>query len=66
MLQRIRAAHAAVAEIPPMTIDEWIDEFKRDEKPERELEIWERMGAVYQCTRHRQSFETTRICVLSG
>jgi hypothetical protein len=48
MLRRIRAAHAAVADVLPLTLDEWIDGFKRDENPERELEIWERMGGVYQ------------------
>jgi hypothetical protein len=31
-----------------LTVDQWIDGFKRDEKPERELEIWERMAAMYK------------------
>jgi hypothetical protein len=35
------------ADVLPLTVDQWIDGFKRDEKPEREVESWERMAALY-------------------
>jgi hypothetical protein len=47
-LQRIRALQATFAEVDQQPLEKWIDDFKRDLDPDRELQVWERMAKAYQ------------------
>src|SRR4051812_46034993 len=47
-LARIRALHATFAEVDPNPLEKWIDDFKRDADPDRELAVWERMARAYR------------------
>lgn len=47
LIDRIRKLEETFAEVYPATLDEWLDGFKRDENPEREIAIWEQMASAY-------------------
>lgn len=47
LIVRIRINQKIFAEVLPMSIEETIYHFRCDTHPEKELEIWERMGAAY-------------------
>ena len=47
-LARIRALHITFAEVDPNPLEKWVDNFKRDADPDRELEVWERMARAYR------------------
>jgi hypothetical protein len=44
---RIDAIRAAVAEVCPISAEEWLDGFQRDQHPEREVVWWERLARCY-------------------
>jgi hypothetical protein len=48
LLQRIRAFKEILAEVDNVTLDEVIDDFKRDLHPEKEVAVWERIANIYQ------------------
>ena len=53
----IRQIHGAFAEHRDLTLDEWEDDFRRDENPEREIAIWSHAADVYvQFTADEPSF----------
>jgi hypothetical protein len=46
-IARIRKVQSVFAEVDPSSLDEWIDNFKRDAHPDRELFVWEKMANAY-------------------
>ena len=44
---RIEAIRAAVAEVCPISAEEWLDGFQRDQHPEREVVWWERVARCF-------------------
>ncbi|MCI5131421.1 MAG: hypothetical protein D3904_07805 [Candidatus Electrothrix sp. EH2] len=47
LIERIRKFEKTFAEVYPVTHKEWLDGFKRDANPEREIAIWEQMASAY-------------------
>jgi hypothetical protein len=52
---RIRKLEPIFAEVYPRTHEGWLDGFQRDVDPEREIAIWEAMGAAYQTFTEKRS-----------
>ncbi|MFN7289881.1 MAG: hypothetical protein ACK5YR_09105 [Pirellula sp.] len=50
--ERIKVLQQTFVEIDGQTIDQWIDSFKRDLNPDKELAIWERMARAYTAFCH--------------
>ncbi|HEX8912745.1 MAG TPA: hypothetical protein VF796_10335 [Humisphaera sp.] len=46
-LDRIARLQETFAEVDPSPMDVWIDNFKRDRDPDRELRVWEQMARAY-------------------
>jgi hypothetical protein len=46
-IERIKKVKDVFAEIDNSPLDKWIDDFKRDLNPDRELEVWEGMATAY-------------------
>jgi hypothetical protein len=46
-IQRIKKIRGAFAEVDQSSFDKWMDDFRRDADPDREIAIWERMAAAY-------------------
>lgn len=44
----IRLIRASLFDVYPKSLESWLDGFKRDLNPEREIAIWERITAVYR------------------
>lgn len=47
-MARIRALQEVFVELDGQTVQQWVDSFKRDVDPDRELQIWERMAKAYR------------------
>ncbi|WP_271499863.1 toll/interleukin-1 receptor domain-containing protein [Bradyrhizobium sp. CCBAU 11357] len=47
LTSRIRLIRAALLDVYPMSMNEWIDGFRRDTNPETEVAVWERIASVY-------------------
>ena len=47
IVERIKVVQTVFAEVDPTPLEEWIENFKRDMNPDRELVIWEAMAAAY-------------------
>ena len=47
LIARIHELQPVFAEVYPRTMEEWIDGFKHDLRPEREVAIWEAMASAY-------------------
>lgn len=47
-MARIRALQAIFVEVDGQTVEEWVDNFKRDADPDKELRVWERMAEAYR------------------
>ena len=47
MVERIKAVQAVFAEVDPTPPAKWVEDFKRDMNPDRELAIWEAMAGAY-------------------
>ncbi len=45
---RIKAFKEILAEVDNMTLDEVMDDFKRDAHPEKEIAVWERIANTYK------------------
>jgi hypothetical protein len=61
-MERIRSLQATFAEVDSQSIDKWVDNFKRDQDPDRELQIWERMAKAYRayCDKRELSVEVKK------
>jgi hypothetical protein len=47
LVERIKILKGTLTEIFPQTLEEWIDGFRMDMHPEREISIWENMADKY-------------------
>ncbi|MBQ4822378.1 hypothetical protein [Aquimarina sp. MMG016] len=47
-LQKIKKIHKAFTEVYPISLDETITNFKRDQNPDNEIEIWSAMKEAYE------------------
>jgi hypothetical protein len=47
-MARIRALQATFVEVDGQTVEQWVDNFKRDIDPDKELRIWERMSKAFR------------------
>jgi hypothetical protein len=48
LLKRVRACNKVPGEVAEDTLDEIIDDFRRDTDPEREIQLWERIARIYR------------------
>lgn len=46
-MDRIRALQSLFVEVDGQPLEKWVDDFKRDADPDRELRVWERMAKAY-------------------
>jgi hypothetical protein len=46
-MERVRKLQAVFVEVDGQSVEQWVDNFKRDLNPDRELEIWESMAKAY-------------------
>jgi hypothetical protein len=58
-MERVRKLQRVFADVNRSSVDEWVDNFKRDVHPDRELDIWEAMAKAYTayCSKHTLSPE---------
>lgn len=47
-MARIRKLQATFVEVDGQTVEQWVDSFKRDADPDKELQVWERMAKAYR------------------
>ncbi|MET0396640.1 MAG: toll/interleukin-1 receptor domain-containing protein [Longimicrobiaceae bacterium] len=47
LLSRIRLMRAVLLEVHPLTMQAWVDGFRRDLHPADEVRVWERIAAAY-------------------
>ena len=47
-MARIRTLQATFVEVDGLTVERWVDNFKRDMDPDKELRVWERMAKAYR------------------
>jgi len=47
-MARIRTLQTTFVEVDGQTVEQWVDNFKRDADPDKELRVWERMSKAYQ------------------
>jgi hypothetical protein len=47
-MARIRALQATFADVDGQRVEQWVDNFKRDADPDKELRIWERMSKAFR------------------
>jgi len=61
-LARIRTLRGTFREVDEQPLEEWIDNFKRDLDPDRELRVWEQMAKAYQgfCDKRQLSREAKK------
>jgi hypothetical protein len=61
-MARIHTLQATFAEVEGQTVAQWVDDFRRDMDPDRELRIWERMAGAYRafCAGRSLSSEAKR------
>ena len=46
-MARIRTLQATFVEVDGQAVEQWVDSFKRDADPDKELRVWERMAKAY-------------------
>lgn len=61
-LARVRALQSIFVEVDGQSVDQWVDNFKRDLNPDRELAIWEKMAGAYTsyCTKRDLPVESKK------
>src|SRR5690349_532138 len=47
LLKRVKALEPVFADVYPITHEKWIEGFRRDADPAREIAIWEQIAAAY-------------------
>ena len=47
LIKRVRAFEPVFADVYPITHEKWIEGFRRDVHPEREIEIWEQSASAF-------------------
>ncbi len=46
-MERVRKLQAVFVEVDGQSVEQWVDNFKRDSNPDRELDIWETMAKAH-------------------
>jgi hypothetical protein len=61
-LLRIKTLQQTFAEVDETPLDEWIDNFKRNADPNREIMVWERIAEAYTryCSLHPLTVEAKK------
>jgi hypothetical protein len=61
-MARIESLQKVFFEVDGQTLDQWVDNFKRDVNPDRELAVWERMAKAYDgyCSRRDLTLDAKR------
>jgi hypothetical protein len=61
-MERIYKLRDTLAEVEHSPIDKWVDNFKRDANPDKELAIWEKIADGYTryCSKRRLSIEAKK------
>lgn len=47
-LERVRYLQSVFREVDPTPLEKWIEDFRRDENPDREIAVWEGMAKPYE------------------
>jgi hypothetical protein len=66
MVKRVKAVQAVFAEVDQTPPEKWIEDFKRDMNPERELAIWEAMAGAFTAYNHSQNLPLSKRKELFG
>ena len=58
-MARLRVLQETLEEVFPSPIEDWVDSFKREQYPERELRIWEAIAKAYvsYCSKRELNLE---------
>jgi hypothetical protein len=48
LLERVRYLQSVFREVDPTPVEKWIEDFRRDANPDREIAIWEGMAKPYE------------------
>ena len=61
-MERIYKLRDTLAEVEHSSIEKWVDNFKRDANPDKELAVWERIADGYTryCTKRLLSIEAKK------
>jgi hypothetical protein len=61
-MERIRKLRNTLAEVEHSPIEKWVDNFKRDADPDKELTVWERIADGYtrHCSKKQLSIEAKK------
>ena len=61
-MERIYKLRDTLAEVEHSPIEKWVDNFKRDANPDKELAVWERIAAGYMryCSKRPLSIEAKK------
>jgi len=61
-MERIYKLRGALAEVEHSPIEKWVDNFKRDANPDKELAVWERIADGYTryCSKRLLSIEAKK------
>ena len=61
-MERIHKLRDTLAEVEHSSIEKWVDNFKRDANPDKELAVWERIANSYTryCSKRRLSIEAKK------
>jgi hypothetical protein len=61
-MERIYKLRDTLAEVEHSSIEKWVDNFKRDANPDKELAIWERIADGYRrnCSKRQLSIEAKK------
>ncbi len=62
LVERIKRFKEVFNEVCPRSLEEWIDGFREEMHPEREIAIWEKMAERFEqlCKKRRAGTETER------
>lgn len=54
-LERVSKLHQTFVDVDKSSLETWIDNFKRDDNPDNEIAIWERVASAYikYCSQHQ-------------
>jgi hypothetical protein len=47
LVDRIKAIAAVFTDVLPDPLEEWLDDFRRDQHPESEVKVWEKITGKY-------------------
>ena len=58
-IERIDKMGRVLREVHPLSLEQWIDGFTRDQDPESEIQLWEQVAAAYgsYCAEHKLASE---------